>query len=615
MLHRVAEYVDKNAIAYRPGYKCKSARFAIHCDSEGKLLGVDSLATENARKGRIFTSAPDFTFSEIKAGKQRKSHFLIDSADSVALIGESEDQRVQQKHEYFWLMIKEVGKAVPQLSPLRHLPDTMEAVRRELKDAGAKPSDAVTFRIASEYVLESDCWHDWWDGWRLDTLEAQNKDKRVARKVGPAKLQMVSFLSGEAVQPAETHPKLNPLPGGVTAGAPLVGFNEPAFLSFGLQQSKNAAMSELEAVKYAAGLNDLIDNHSRYIAGTQVVYWYKDNVASEEDPIGLADLHATEADSLGPLRRMRELLEAIHSGKRPDLEGNEYYILVLSGTGGRAMVRSWEEGRYERLADNIERWFADLRITTVFGTLPSASPRIRDVIECILPPKKPSQQHEDWLKPVTTIRPALWSAAVDGGPIPFGSVARVIDQFRSFVLTGGFEKLLDRNDRQSDSQAPWLLWTRMALLKAYHLRNASAHSGEIAEMKPQLNPDHPSPAYQCGRLMAVLSEVQRAALGSNVGANVIQRYYASASTTPALVIGRMVKNSQFHLGKIESDRPGLASWFTQRLSEIHCKIGDNAPTTLTLEEQTLFALGFYQQIAERHNGKNKDNNEQEEAAQ
>lgn len=155
----------------------------------------------------------------------------------------------------------------------------------------------------------------------------------------------------------------------------------------------------------------------------------------------------------------------------------------------------------------------------------------------------------------------------------------------------------------------------MALLKAYHLRNGSAVSGEIANMKPHLNPDHPSPAYQCGRLMAVLSDVQRAALGSDVGANVIQRYYAAASTTPALVIGRMVKNSQFHLGKIESDRPGLASRFNQRLSEIHCKIGDNAPSTLNLEEQTLFALGFYQQIAERYNGKNKDINEQEEAAQ
>lgn len=457
MLHRVAEYVDRNAVAYRPGYKCKFARFAIHCDRDGKLLGVDSLVTEDARKGRTFTSAPDFTFSEIKAGKHRKSHFLIDSADSVALLGESKEPGVQQKHEYFWQMIQVAAKTVPQLNPLRHLSSAIEAIRSELKDAGAKPSDLVTFRVASGYVLESECWHDWWNSWRLDTVEAQSKDKRVVRKGGPAKVQMVSYLSGKAVQAAETHPKLNPLPGGVTAGAPLVGFNEPAFLSFGLEQSRNAAMSEVEAVKYAAGLNDLIQNHSKYIAGTQVIYWYKDNVAGEEDPVGLADLPSTEADTLGPLRRMRELLDAIRSGKRPDLEGNEYYILVLSGTGGRVMVRSWEEGSYEQLADNVARWFTDLQINTIFGTLPAASPRIQAVIECILPPKKSSQQREDWLKPATTIRAALWSAAIDGLPVPFSAAARVVEQFRSFVLTGGFEKLLDRNVRQSDSQTPWLL--------------------------------------------------------------------------------------------------------------------------------------------------------------
>ena len=136
---------------------------------------------------------------------------------------------------------------------------------------------------------------------------------------------------------------------------------------------------------------------------------------------------------------MRELLDAIRSGKRPDLEGNEYYILVLSGTGGRVMVRSWEEGSYEQLADNVARWFTDLQINTIFGTLPAASPRIQAVIECILPPKKSSQQREDWLKPATTIRAALWSAAIDGLPVPFSAAARVVEQFRSFVLTGGFE--------------------------------------------------------------------------------------------------------------------------------------------------------------------------------
>jgi CRISPR-associated protein Csd1 len=609
MLHRVAEYVDKNGVAYRPGYKCKSARFAIHCDEDGRFLGIDRLVTAGAPKGRAFNLAPEFTFAEIKGGKERKSHFLIDSADTVALLDPEAEDRVVQKHEYFWRMIKAAGEEVPQLAPLARLIEIRDKISSELRSAGAKPSDVVTFRIGSKFPLDEKetYWHEWWDTWRAQTIEAQSGEKRNDEPDS----RMVSYLSGRRVEPIDTHPKLNNVPGGVTAGVSLIGFDKPSFRSFRLLQSQNAAMSELESVKYVAGLNDLIQKHSRNIAGMRVIYWYKDTVAAEDDPIGLADL--TPADeTIVPMRRMRELLDAVRTGQRPDLEGNEYYILSLSGAGGRAMVRSWEEGTYERLASNIVAWLDDLTISTIFGSVTASAPRIQQVIQCVLPPKKNSQQYEDWLKPVTNLRSALWTAAIDKLPIPFAAAARVLDQLRSFALTGGYEAVFEGKPHQGDPNPQWLLWTRMALLKAYHVRNSNI-SGENALM-PQLNPDHPSPAYQCGRLMAVLAEVQRAALG-DVGANVIQRYYAAASTTPALVLGRMVRNAQFHLGKMEGDKPGLAVWFQQRLAEIHCKIGDNAPSTLTLEEQTLFALGFYQQTADRFNGKNKDTKQQEETAQ
>ena len=115
-------------------------------------------------------------------------------------------------------------------------------------------------------------------------------------------------------------------------------------------------------------------------------------------------------------------------------------------------------------------------------------------------------------------------------------------------------------------------------------------------IQPCLNPDHPSPAYQCGRLMAVLANVQREALGS-VGAGVIQRYYAAASATPGLVFGRLIRNTQYHIDKVRSTKGGLAKFFDDKLAEICCRIGDEIPATLSLEEQSLFALGFYQQMA------------------
>lgn len=123
-------------------------------------------------------------------------------------------------------------------------------------------------------------------------------------------------------------------------------------------------------------------------------------------------------------------------------------------------------------------------------------------------------------------------------------------------------------------------------------------------MKAHLNPEHPSPAYHAGRLMAVLASLQNRALG-DVGAGVVQRYYAAASSTPALVLGRLIRGAQYHLNKLDK---GTAIWYEQLLASIMGKLGDGLPSTLTLEEQSLFALGYYQQRAELYAGSEKNSN-------
>ena len=130
------------------------------------------------------------------------------------------------------------------------------------------------------------------------------------------------------------------------------------------------------------------------------------------------------------------------------------------------------------------------------------------------------------------------------------------------------------------------------------------------ELQPGLNVALRDSAYQCGRLMAVLGRLQTSALG-DVGAGVVQRYYAAASATPALVFGRLVRGAQFHLNKIES--PGLVRWFEGQIAEICGRIGKSMPTNLNLEEQSLFALGYYQQLAALSAGKKKDEKESDES--
>jgi len=111
-----------------------------------------------------------------------------------------------------------------------------------------------------------------------------------------------------------------------------------------------------------------------------------------------------------------------------------------------------------------------------------------------------------------------------------------------------------------------------------------------------LDPGHPSPAYHCGRLLAVLDEVQRAAL-PGVNATIIDRFFGTASTAPGSVFSRLVRGAQPHLGKLQRNRAGAYVALQGRLEEILGHI-QNFPRTLTLEEQGLFALGYYHQRAQ-----------------
>jgi CRISPR-associated protein Csd1 len=174
----------------------------------------------------------------------------------------------------------------------------------------------------------------------------------------------------------------------------------------------------------------------------------------------------------------------------------------------------------------------------------------------------------------------MWRVAVRGEPIPEAALAKAFSRVKVDIL----------------KDEPLNL-AGMGLLKAYHVRNNRIKGGKtmVEDMKPYLNENHPHPAYQCGWLLAVLSKLQKSALG-DVGAGIIQRYYAAASSTPALVIGRLTRNSQAHLNKLQ---PGLATWYEKIIAGIWGRMKDNVPATLTLEEQTLFALGYYQQMAYR----------------
>jgi CRISPR-associated protein Csd1 len=167
----------------------------------------------------------------------------------------------------------------------------------------------------------------------------------------------------------------------------------------------------------------------------------------------------------------------------------------------------------------------------------------------------------------------LWRSAVRKEvPIPRQAMAQALQRFK-----------LDAIQNETFHHA------RVGLIKAFLVRQGDHPMGA------HLDENHPHPAYHCGRLMAMYAALQYRALG-DVGAGVVQRYFASAITTPALVLGRLARGAQFHLDKLDR---GLARWHEGRIADTWGRIqSGRLPVTLTLEEQSLFALGYYQQIAQ-----------------
>ena len=109
-----------------------------------------------------------------------------------------------------------------------------------------------------------------------------------------------------------------------------------------------------------------------------------------------------------------------------------------------------------------------------------------------------------------------------------------------------------------------------------------------------------SPAYLCGRLLAILERAQQAAV--NPRATLVDRFYGAASSAPASVFGNLLRNAQNHLGDLRKNKPGVHHGLQSDLEEVLSKLGD-FPRTLNMRDQAVFALGYYYQRAQRWIGR------------
>lgn len=589
MLQALMDY--GNGLDSEPGFKTREVRWCIELTADGRFLNV--LPLGDGKRGAMQHRCPDM--HAMNAGG--KSHFLVETVQTIALMFKANEEPekiagTKDKHRFFVDMLGKAVDSAPALGVLvtaLQNDSCLEGIRKALTECKAKPADWLSFRIDGIDPCEDKTVQAWWRSWRARDIRG-NSSNSANTPDNADNGTMVCFLTGDVIQPLPTHRKITGLSGvgGLTMGDVMVGFDKAAFGSFGLDQSANAAMSAEAAQKYVDGLNDLIRNHSRKLANALVVHWFKKQVNPQDDPLewlnGFESQEQTEAAAQGAVRR---LLEAIRKGERADLSDNHYYALTLSGAAGRVMVRDWMEGAFENLVSNIEAWFTDFTIVTAAdrkdcdGKKIAYDPKFYEACLALVRNDQKKSISENLKQLPAPHATTLWKVAVQRLPIPQPMMAQALARFRIDIV---------------DKDQPPFNHARMGLIKAYFVR---LNSGGTTTMTAYLNPEHPEPAYHCGRLLAVLSNLQRAALG-DVGAGVVQRFYAAASQTPGLIIGRLISNARNHLGKLDG---GLAHWYENQIADVMVRLGDGAPRILDLNGQGLFALGYYQQLAALRAGK------------
>ncbi len=571
MLHQLARYADQANLVTEPGFTAKDVRWGIACDARGRPTGLIDLAgAKKGNKGRRFKAVPHLTLPEMKRGGSGTRHFLVDALQVVLGVGADDDPKIAAKHSYFVSQLGEAAGALPVLGGIaQHLaePHILANLREQAREQKAKPTENATFAIDGEFLAESAEWHDWWRSFR-----ATLNPKPEAADDGDRR--MISLMSGRPVVPVRTQNKVKGLAsvGGQPSGDVLASFKQDAFRSFGLVQAENAAVSATEAVRYPAALSHMIRNQSKRFKNIIVAYWY--DFEAEIDPMDTLEGYEKEEELRVALAAVRDFLECLQRGtpEASHLERN-YCAYTLSGAAGRVMVRDVMTGPFAVLARNVLAWFEDLDIIHRNGARPAPPPKFFAVLAACV------RDLNDLSAPSET---ALWRSALANTPIPHdahtNALARahmdvVADRAPRHARFGLIKAALNRYFKDLD--------TKLLIKKRY------------ATVSKALDENHTSDAYHSGRLMAVLANLQYSALG-DVGAGVIQRYYASACASPALVLGRLVRNSQFHLNKLDI---ALRIWYEKKIGDILSHVEGQFPDNLDLYQQSLFALGYYHQQA------------------
>ena len=499
------------------------------------------------------------------------ANYLYDNSAYVLGYSDKSNGKEQLYFDTFKTQIEDIAEAFPDSNEILAVKAFYDNSREEIiqtvsqdplweniKKNLSKKYSTFSFRIEGDSRIVAE---------KKEILQLEEKDSSDAT---------FCLVSGEYGVPVDT--TTSTMIPGSQATAKLVAFQvNSGYDSYGKSKCGNAPISEEAEFAYTTALNSMLQKGSRnkFMLGTRTfVFWAaNNNEASMETEESLFDLLGFSEDANddpnAKIMKVRKVFESIYSGIMKTGLDDKFYILGLAPNSARIAVVYWSETTLKDFAEKILRHFSDMEI---HDTRKDRKPYmgIREIISSVTLGGKMSDA-------TPNLPEAVVKSIFQGLPYPQTLYSACIRRIRAEQK---------------------LTITRAAIIKAY-LNRQSNNNKKIDIM---LDKDNNNQGYLCGRLFAVLENLQFAANGQD---SIRSSYMNAASTTPSTVFSTILKLSNNHYGKLAKDKKGLANFFDNQKKEIMAMLQE-FPDTLELNDQGRFFLGYY------HQKNYKENNNSEE---
>ena len=395
------------------------------------------------------------------------------------------------------------------------------------------------------------------------------------------------LVTGQIAPIARLHPSIKGVRDAQPSGASLVSFNAAAFESYGHEladgtgQGLNSPVSEQAAFAYGTALNYLLADreHVQYIGDAAVICWAEDAEPLCQDVFcgsmfGSASDRITNDDLWGAVKALARggTVTLNDIPLRPE---NHFFVLGLAPSASRLSVRFFLQDTFGSMLSNLLAHYERLNIVKPAYVTKAELPLWELLNETV------NQKSRD-KKASPPMASAVARAILSGGVYPVSL----------------FEQTLMRIRAEQN-----VIYGRAAIIKAFLLRNELFHvPKEVLEV--ELNEQSTYLPYVLGRLFAVLERVQADA-NPGINATIRDKYFNSASATPAAIFPLLTKLSQSHLRKLNT---GLRITHEKLITELEGRITQTLPARLTLPEQGAFHLGYYHQVQKFYTKKDKEDN-------